>query len=126
MNDKRREPRKEVYNRVYVADTKQACVRDISLGGMKIAIMKSESVTLPETFSIKILSKEYTDDNIDLTCKIKWKAQENIFINYGLEFINSDKSIENKLKKFIDYLTLLGRKFSKVKIEIDYSSGKNS
>ncbi len=118
MNEKRKHKRQEVYNRVSVKGSVQACVRDISESGIKIGIMRTEKITLGKGIKLKIFASVIGSEDISIPCEIKWKQEENIFTNYGLEFTNLDSKKHAVVRKYIDYMNHLNRKFSVVKLEI--------
>ncbi len=117
-NDMRKYQREEVFNKVLVNGEAFGYISDISVGGMKISIMKFEPSEFKDMVQIKILSRQAIGNNIDLNCKVRWKREEGMFTGYGLEFLEIEEETTELIKKYIDYIKSFESEDNEIIVEL--------
>ena len=118
QGDSRRFKREEVYNKVLINGEVIGYIHDVSLGGLRVAVIMPEVIELKEKVEIKILCNDIIGENINLIGEIKWQKVEGLFKYYGIEFKEFKSEIGELINKYINYATDVDLDPSGIVIEI--------
>jgi len=118
QGDSRRFKREEVYNKVLINGEVIGYIHDVSLGGLRVAVIMPEVIELKEKVEIKILCNDIIGENINLIGEIKWQKVEGLFKYYGIEFKEFKSEIGELINKYINYATDVDLDSSGIVIEI--------
>ncbi len=117
-SEKRKFIREEVFNKVLINGEAFGYISDISLGGIKISVMKFEPTQFNDKIKIKILSRQAIGENIELACVVRWKREEGMFLGYGLEFDGPENNQMKLINKYIDYIKSVEAEENEIVVEL--------